>query len=168
MGVLWSRVHVWYQSQGPVAHGTEGGIMLDLRVAGMNTRLALAALLTLSWVAGCSDTPTDPTPDPLPEGMVVSDPEPAPAAAVPLAEGVGPAGGQIENLVYVSLAPATAPGGATATMTNLNSGRIVTTAVQDGGFDPTPVIANTGIRSTRSNSVRVSSTSTRSLPASAT
>jgi alpha-tubulin suppressor-like RCC1 family protein len=49
-----------------------------------------------------------------------------------------------ETVTYVSLSPGKAPGGVTATATDLANGVSVTAPVEDGGFDPVPLRAGIG------------------------
>jgi alpha-tubulin suppressor-like RCC1 family protein/uncharacterized protein YjdB len=103
--------------------------------------IALAMLSTWAWL-GCSEPPVGPVQTSSP--LVVSNARRSPAASAAHAD--SPAAGQIagDDVVYASMTPGTAPAGVTATVRSLASGSLLTTAVQDGGFDPVPITAEVG------------------------
>ena len=108
------------------------------------TRAALVGLLSV--LVGCAGDHTIMGPDGVArEGMIVSHPVPPPAlsprggrAAAAAASASG------DSVVYASLVPKTVPTGVTATVRALTSGATVTTAIQDGGFDPVALTAKVG------------------------
>jgi len=112
----------------------------------LSARFVLAALIALEWLGGCSDNPEGPDcagtcPPP---SMVISDPSPA-AGIVSGALGAAARSNEAgDSIVYVSLAPGTAPTGFRVTVRSAASGTTVTTGVRDGGFDPVPVFAKAG------------------------
>ena len=105
-----------------------------------------ASLGVLALLVGCGGDHDITGPVDVP-GMLVTHPYPRPAGAArpggarsaALAVGLGD-----DSVVYASLVPETAPTGVTATVRAPISGATVTTAVQDGGFDPVPVAAKVG------------------------
>ena len=108
------------------------------------TRAALVGLLSV--LVGCAGDHTIAGPNGVArEGMIVSHPVPPPAlsprggrAAAAAASASG------DSVVYASLLPKTVPTGVTATVRALTSGATVTTAIQDGGFDPVALTAKVG------------------------
>ena len=116
----------------------------------VKVRLALAGLLALGWVGACSESsggPNSVIAAPT-EGLLVSDPV-VPAAASTADRGWGGAAfrgaaGDGDSVVFVSLTPGTQPAGVIASVRTLTSNSTLTTAVEDGGFDPVPVGAHVG------------------------
>lgn len=110
--------------------------------------IALACIAALAWFAGCSDNSVVVDPclscPPPPQGVIVSNPLPATALGsggrgeLALAPGVG------ADVVYVSLAPGTVPGGNRASVRRVGDATSITTTVTDGGFDPVPIAAQAG------------------------
>jgi alpha-tubulin suppressor-like RCC1 family protein len=107
-------------------------------------RFALAALLAFAWLGACLDDPGGPDVRRVPAGLLVSDPVLLGATGAAPHGGVAAVLGEEESVVYVSLLPGTEPRGVTATVRALRSDAPVTTAVQDGGFDPVAVAAQVG------------------------
>jgi Tol biopolymer transport system component len=116
----------------------------------------LAAWTVLLGVGGCRDIGG---PEDLQEtGIgVVSDPSPSPSAAGRAGAGApGVAAGV--DVAYVSLRPGTIPDGERATLHNPRNGVVVTTGMEEGGFDPVPIEAAAG--DTVEIDVRVSGSTT--------
>ncbi|HEY6061085.1 MAG TPA: Ig-like domain-containing protein [Gemmatimonadales bacterium] len=106
--------------------------------------IALAVVAVLAWVAGCADGSPGPdlTSQSLASGLIISNPL---SVAAPSAQASAATAGSIgSDFVYVALTPGTATGGTTALVRRVGDASSVATAVQDGGFDPVPVIAQTG------------------------
>ena len=102
----------------------------------------LAAWTVLLSVGGCRDIggPAD-----LQEAgtVVVSDPAPSPSAAGRAGAGASGAAAAVE-VAYVSLQPGTIPDGERATLHNPRNGVVVTTGMEEGGFDPVAIEAAAG------------------------
>jgi uncharacterized protein YjdB len=110
----------------------------------LRAAIAFTALGVLGWLGGCSDTPGAPVCcDPLPQGLVISDPVPAIGVAQgsPVASALTTSAG--DDVAYVSLPPGTVPTGDTAIIRRVGDSSL-TTAVFGGGFDPVPVVAQAG------------------------
>src|SRR5947207_12001123 len=74
----------------------------------------LSALIALAWVSGCSDTSCVTCPPPVTTGLVVSDPVPAPVLSNGARGALVRADPLNNGMVFVSLAPGTAPSGSKA------------------------------------------------------
>lgn len=106
--------------------------------------IALAVLIALGWLGGCSESPGGPCFDCPPEPLVVSDP--VSALSVASAAGAAPTltSSAGDEVAYVSLPPGTVPTGRNATIRRVGGAGPIITAVFDGGLDPTPVVAGAG------------------------
>ena len=104
------------------------------------------SLGVLALLVGCGGDHDITGPVDVP-GVLVTHPYPRPAGAA-RPGGARSAALAVElgddSVVYASLVPETTPTGVTATVRAPRSGATVTTAVQDGGFDPVPVAAKVG------------------------
>ncbi len=103
--------------------------------------VALGVLTLLVWLGSCSDGPGGPglsvgVPS---DRVVVSDPVPAAGLAQAVGVGAPPARTAVDEVVYVSLPPGTAPTGSIATVRRVGDGFLLSTGVLDGGFDPVPL-----------------------------
>lgn len=108
----------------------------------------LACLAALVLAIACLDdrsNPLGPAPmqSPLPQGLVVSDPQ-TPRASLGSAAQRAPRAATATTVAYVSLPPGTVADGGLATIQDPTTGSQVVTAMSDGGFDPVPIIANDG------------------------
>lgn len=107
---------------------------------GVRVRVVLAVALAFLAAASCSDGdspstgPTKPRKNDI-SGLIVSGAYTARAGAGAAASGTA---------AYVSIPPASVPGGVTATASNAATGVSTTVAMVDGGFDPMPIAANIG------------------------
>ena len=101
-------------------------------------------LVTGAWVVACSTDGTGPPPPPPPPGPpVASDPVTSINAAA--AGGSFLLSGTAEvDVAYIALPPGSAPGGTTATLTNLRTRDSIGVHVAEGGFDPTAIPAAGG------------------------
>lgn len=109
--------------------------------------IALAVVAVLAWVGGCSDSSPGPgiTTETTPAtGLIVSNAQLAAALALPAQASAAPSGSSGSDVVYVALPPGTVPAGTTALVRRAGDASSVATAVQDGGFDPVPITAQTG------------------------
>jgi alpha-tubulin suppressor-like RCC1 family protein len=111
-------------------------------------RAPAAALGLLVFLVACAgDHNVTGPPPPPPNGLVVSNPLPFPAAAArprAMASAAASQGSSADTMVYVSLAPGTAPTGMTAIVRNRASGATAGTMIRNGGFDPVQVTAKVG------------------------
>jgi len=105
--------------------------------------IALAIVSALGWLGGCSDSPGPDCCDPLPQGLVVSDPSPVTSLAA-VTGALAIASGPGDSVVYVSLPPGTVPTGSRAIVRRVGEAASLTTSVLGGGFDPVPVAAQAG------------------------
>jgi alpha-tubulin suppressor-like RCC1 family protein len=107
--------------------------------------LVLALVQTLGWLAGCSDSPGGPACcDPLPEGLIVSDPVATSGVAAATGAALALSPSAEDSVVYVSLPPGTVPAGRLAVLRRVGDAATLSTPVLDGGFDPVPVEAHAG------------------------
>jgi len=116
-----------------------------MRSPWVSTRV-LGGLVTVSSLGGCLQDPGGPGAPValLPQGVIVSDPVPAAALVAETRAALVLASGAEEDVAYVSLAPGTVPGGSLAIVRRVGDAASLTTAVTNGGFDPVPVVAQTG------------------------
>jgi hypothetical protein len=119
------------------------------RMMHLEAGIGLAALGVVGYLAACSDDHRGITEPPLVRGpsfeVVVSEPvrlafggsaPPASAASAALQQG--------DSVTWVSLPIGTVPGGRSATIRNLANGFTAAAEVEDGGFDPVPLLASVG------------------------
>jgi Tol biopolymer transport system component len=100
--------------------------------------------LGLTGLAAClDDSIVNSPPTPI-SGLIISNPVPATALPVRASAGLHFAAGTGSDVVYVSLAPGTAPSGTKATVDRVGDVSSITTVVVYGGFDPVPIPAQTG------------------------
>jgi len=105
--------------------------------------IALALLVALGWLGGCSDLgPGDPPP-PL-QGLIVSDPIQTASLAADARMASPPAETAGNELVYVSLPPGAVPTGRTAAIRRVGDAGSIVTTVRNGGFDPLQIAAQHG------------------------
>lgn len=128
-------------------NSSRAGVLLFALTLFRRSLIALAAVFVVGWFTSCSDDPTGPLPDELPdEGAIVSDP----VSSASLAAGANAnlalqaSTAQGNDVVYVSLPPRTVPGGSIAVIRRVGDPASVFTAVLDGGFDPVAVAAKEG------------------------
>ena len=100
-------------------------------------------VVALLLAAACSENLQGPpsSPPPPSPGLFVSNAQPARLSG---AATVATARATASDLVYVSMAPGTIPGGRLATIRNTRLHPEVQAALADGGFDPVPIAASTG------------------------
>jgi alpha-tubulin suppressor-like RCC1 family protein len=103
-------------------------------------RYALALLLVLGWLGGCSgdNHMGPPPPPPLPQRAVVSAPHQIVGGALASLTSGGDA------VFYVSMPTGTVPGAAEVKIQNLRTSESVTTFAIDGGFDPVSLTGSVG------------------------
>src|SRR5213592_787119 len=111
------------------------------------TWLAGAAIVA---VGACLNGDRIVEPPPPPSSLLASDPVAtgcSPLQTISVKRGIplsAATGSSEETPAYISLAPGTIPDGATVTISNARTTRVVTAAIIDGGFDPVPVQAIAG------------------------
>ena len=111
---------------------------------------ALAAYPAVLLLIGCSErAPTVPVAKQLSALVVVSAPVGQSGAVVEVARSLGRAATTAtvagdDSVVYVSMAPGSAPGGENATVRNVATGQVLTVTMADGGFDPAPLGGTVG------------------------
>ncbi len=110
-------------------------------------RLSTVTVATLALMASCVDS-SGPSQqrrvNQLPS-LIVSSPESQPAgASVSRSPSRGANAAVVVATAWVSLPPASVPGGQSATILNARSGDSITVALVDGGFDPVAVTASVG------------------------
>jgi hypothetical protein len=111
----------------------------------VRTGIAFMVLSVLGWLGGCSDSPGGPVCcDPLPEGLIVSDPVVLPVGAAARAGSASALASAADEVAYVTLPPGTVPNGSVATIRRVGDTESIITRVHDGGFDPVAVGAQVG------------------------
>lgn len=98
----------------------------------------------VSALGACSDAPTPPQPTPSGSSLVLSEPIAMADVSASAPFRVAGRGGAAGTVVFLSLAPGSAPGGTTATLANVTTGLTIDTRLRGDGLDPVPVPASVG------------------------
>lgn len=109
--------------------------------------ILLAGITVLTLVGGCTDNSSGPCTScsiQSPSGLIISNPTSSTGLASPSQAGAALSSSGAGNAVYVSLTRGTVPTGSQATVRVVGVDGSVATTVTDGGFDPVPVVAQTG------------------------